>query len=180
MIPSVSQRNRVSTCVGKRSSASETLCRAGRPFPLAESPFTTTPRPPPPSESDEGETCTEVSVSISLTQAGFRSTWKSAEILQLLETSKRARLMKNGSTCKSSEKYIEHTSRVCLMSNVYGNRFFFPFWHFYANICKKIIQKWSLWQWFQQECVGAVVKPPTHWLMPKCTLARMRDSWPNQ
>lgn len=95
-----SRKFNASTCVGKRSRASDTLCRAGRPFALPESPFTTTPPPPspPPSGSDEGESWPEVSHSISLTQGGFRSTWKSAEILQLLETSKRARLMKNGST----------------------------------------------------------------------------------
>lgn len=91
----------VSTCVGKRIRASDTLCRTGRPFPLPASPFTVTPPPPsptPPSESDEGESWPAASVSISLTQGGLRSTWKSAEILQLLDTSKRARLMKNGST----------------------------------------------------------------------------------
>ncbi|TNN46330.1 hypothetical protein EYF80_043479 [Liparis tanakae] len=67
------------------------------PPPPPPSP-TPPPPPPPPSESDEGESGPEASLSISLTQGGLRSTWKSAEILQLLETSKRARLMKNGST----------------------------------------------------------------------------------
>lgn len=106
-----SEKSQVSTCVGKRSRASATLWRAGRPFPFPESPFIMTPPPPPPSltppsppsESDEGECWPEVSFSISLTQGGLRSTWKSAEILQLLETSKRARLIKNGSTWSSAE-----------------------------------------------------------------------------
>lgn len=106
-IRQMNKYNQVSTCVGKRSRASDTLWRTGRPFPLPESPFTITPPPPPlsfaappplPSESDDGDSWPEASVSISLTQGGLRSTWKSAEILQLLETSKRARLMKNGST----------------------------------------------------------------------------------
>ncbi len=103
-----SENSQVRTCVGNRSRASDTLCRAGRPFPFPKSPFTMpppplTPPPPPLSESDEGESWPEASVSISLTQGGLRSTWKSAEILQLLETSKRARLMKNGSTWSSAE-----------------------------------------------------------------------------
>lgn len=98
-----SEKSQVSTCVEKRSRASDTLCRAGGPFPFPESPFTMTLPPPPPSESDEGDCWPEVSFSISLTQDGLRSTWKSAEILQLFETSKRARLIKNGSTWGSAE-----------------------------------------------------------------------------
>lgn len=105
----------VPTCVGKRSRASDTLCRRGRPLPFPQSPFTRTlPPPSPPSESDEGETCPEASVSsISRTHGGFRSTWKSAEILQLLETSKRARLMKNGSTYDSVQSLSSLTEALC-------------------------------------------------------------------
>lgn len=118
-IKQLSKHSQVSTCVGKRSRASDTLWRAGRPFPFPESPFTMTPPPPsppppppPPSESDEGESWPEASVSISLTQDGLRSTWKSAEILQLLETSKRARLMKNGSTWGSAERWFTGFSHL--------------------------------------------------------------------
>lgn len=99
----------MSTCVGKWRRDSETLWRAGKPFPFPESPLTSPPpppsrnlpTPPPPSDSDDGESWPGASVSISLTHSGLRSTWKSAEILQLFETSKSARLMKNGSTWSS-------------------------------------------------------------------------------
>lgn len=110
-----SNHSQVFTCVGKRSRASDTLWRNGRPFPFPMSPFTMTPPPPPPSltppppppsESDEGESWPEASFSISLTQGGLRSMWKSAEILQLLETSKRARLMKKGSTWGSAHRRL--------------------------------------------------------------------------
>lgn len=98
----------MSTCVGKWRRDSETLWRAGKPFSFPESPFISPPpppslnlpTPPPPSESEDGESRPGASVSISLTHSGLRSTWKSAEILQLFETSKSARLMKNGSTWK--------------------------------------------------------------------------------
>lgn len=111
----------VPTWVGKRSRASDTLWSSGRPFPFPESPFTRTPpcppsfTPPPPSESDEGDAWAEVSVSISLTDGGLSSTWKSAEILQLLETSKRARLMKNGSTCESEGRLQAAVQHVPLL-----------------------------------------------------------------
>lgn len=112
----LSKKKAISTCVGKWRSDSGTLWRAGKPFPFPESPFTSTPPapapslnpppPPPPSESDEGESWPGASVSISLTHGGLRSTWKSAEILQLLETSNSARLMKNGSTWSSGERKV--------------------------------------------------------------------------
>lgn len=109
-IMQVLQSDDLSTCVEKCKRASDTLWRTGRPFPFPESPFTiilTPPSPlPPPSESDDGEWRTEVSVSISLTHGGLRSTWKSAEILQLLETSKSARLMKNGSTWSQKRESV--------------------------------------------------------------------------
>lgn len=117
----LSENNQVSTCVGKRSRASDTLWRAGRPFPFPKSPFTMTPPPPPPpSESDEGESWPEVSVSISLTHGGLRSMWKSAEILQLLETSKRARLMKNGSTWGSAERWDTVSSHLNTAARLYN------------------------------------------------------------
>lgn len=114
---------RTSTCVGNRSRASDTLWRAGRPFAFPASPFTRTPPPPPPpSASDKGESWPEASDSISLTQGGFRSTWKSAEILQFLETSKRARLMKKGSTWGWAKRFeIWQTTWLCCRFVLFKN-----------------------------------------------------------
>lgn len=85
------------TWVGKRKRDSATLWRTGRPCP-----FTLTvsfPSPPPGSVGTPGEP----SWSISLTQGWLRSTWKSAEILQPLDRSNNARVMKNGSTWGETE-----------------------------------------------------------------------------
>lgn len=110
----------MSTCVGKWRRDSETLWRAGKPFPFPESPLTSPPpppslnlpTPPPPSESEDGESWPGASVSISLTHSGLRSTWKSAEILQLFATSKSARLMKNGSTWSSGRGKSDARARM--------------------------------------------------------------------